>query len=601
MFPLPITAIFIICFTRLSLQFDPNSPAATYVHCYPAGFATDTGAGVPRGREGWWAIGYAADWYLAPATSGYDFSRSLYQLVGAPAVPPRYGMAFMATYWGYTTMQQVEGNMTAFRSGKYPIDSFIMDYDWFGPQPCGPPGAQGGLNCGDFGYEKTFFGNETFVHGDTSITTHGPAELLTYFHSKLNMRWAGIRKPRSYSNIQLSNASGWLLPDADSVHAGGNNWNYSIPEFRAWYTSNHLHFLRDGVDFWWNDEGETTYYTYYYWNTAQQQEWATVRPGQRMFTINRAFQPGMQRFPAVTWSGDGQDCSHTMAIRFIMNGQPYVACDMTSPDATVLVRQYQNAVFLPIMRAHQMHGVPRFPFLWCGPGAAGGGTAEHCTAFRKALNTRYAFLPYLYSLAHESNRLLRPMARPSTFEFPDYSPSNPAYMVGDSLLPADLCTSHTVDGTENRTTANLPPGLWYLFNTTQTLTGGRVYVQDNVPVTDFPVYVRPGAILTLQKAIVQYSDAIGGRLEVQVYAGRDGAFDMVEDDGTTTDYLSGGARTTHWKWDDAGKTLTWAVDQGSYPGGPNDYVSVQAVLFTPAGQPQLSDVVQISTGGSIKF
>jgi hypothetical protein len=26
---------------------------------------------------------------------------------------------------------QVEGNMTAFRDGRYPIDSFIMDYDWF--------------------------------------------------------------------------------------------------------------------------------------------------------------------------------------------------------------------------------------------------------------------------------------------------------------------------------------------------------------------------------------------------------------------------------------------------------------------------------------
>ena len=27
-------------------------------------------------------------------------------------------------------MEEVESNMTAFREGKYPIDSFIMDYDW---------------------------------------------------------------------------------------------------------------------------------------------------------------------------------------------------------------------------------------------------------------------------------------------------------------------------------------------------------------------------------------------------------------------------------------------------------------------------------------
>ncbi len=31
------------------------------------------------------------------------------------------------TYWGYNNMEEVEGNMTAFRDGAYPIDSFIMD------------------------------------------------------------------------------------------------------------------------------------------------------------------------------------------------------------------------------------------------------------------------------------------------------------------------------------------------------------------------------------------------------------------------------------------------------------------------------------------
>ena len=58
----------------------------------------------------------------------------------------------------------------------------------------------------------------------------------------------------------------------------------------------------------WNDEGETQWFTYLYWNMAQQAQWDAVKPNQRHFTINRAFQPGMQRFPAVTWSGDGQDC-----------------------------------------------------------------------------------------------------------------------------------------------------------------------------------------------------------------------------------------------------------------------------------------------------
>ena len=37
-----------------------------------------------------------------------------------------------------------------------------------------------------------------------------------------------------------------------------------------------------------------------------------------------------------------------------MNGCPLTSCDLTSPDATTLVRQYQSAVFTPIMRVHEM-------------------------------------------------------------------------------------------------------------------------------------------------------------------------------------------------------------------------------------------------------
>eukprot|EP00911_Craspedida_sp_UC1_P001063 UC1_evm1s799 len=241
------------------------------------------------------------------------------------------------------------------------------------------------------------------------------------------MRFGGIRKPRSYSNIELSNRSGWLLSDADAVGAGGNNWNYSVADFTRWYTSHHLHFLKEGVDFWWNDEGETQWFTYLWWNMAQAAQYAQALPGRRFFTINRAFQPGMQRFPGVSWTGDGQDCSHAKTLLWSgVQAQPYVACDMTSPSATVLVRQYQNAVFLPIMRVHQMHGTPRFPFLWGG--------SQHQTAFREALEMRYHFLPHLYSLAHEAHTKLRPIARPASFEFPGDAYGDTAYMVGATIL-----------------------------------------------------------------------------------------------------------------------------------------------------------------------
>ena len=69
---------------------------------------------------------------------------------------------------------------------------------------------------------------------------------------------------------------------------------------------------------------------------------------------------------------------------------------------------------------------------------------------------------------------------------------------------------------------------------------------------------------------IQRSAQAGGTLEVQVYAGRDGEFEMVEDDGISLDYQSEGqdaTRTTTWRWSDTTKTLTWAVQAGQNASG----------------------------------
>jgi hypothetical protein len=84
-----------------------------------------------------------------------------------------------------------------------------------------------------------------------NATTDGPAELLRHFHEDIHVRFGGIRKPRTYSHVALSNDSGWLLPDAWSVGAGSNNWDMSSQAWADFYIGGHAHFLQDGVDFWW--------------------------------------------------------------------------------------------------------------------------------------------------------------------------------------------------------------------------------------------------------------------------------------------------------------------------------------------------------------
>jgi len=75
-------------------------------------------------------------------------------------------------------------------------------------------------------------------------------------------------------------------------------------------------------------KGETQWETYYFWNLAQRREVDSVDPDRRMFTLNRAFTPGMQRFPAVTWTGDMQDSLNltltlTLSISLSLSLKPY--------------------------------------------------------------------------------------------------------------------------------------------------------------------------------------------------------------------------------------------------------------------------------------
>ena len=140
------------------------------------------------------------------------------------------------------------------------------------------------------------------------------------------------------------------------------NLNFTNKDLREWYAANSSHFLSDGVSFWWNDEGETDWFTYHWWNTAQGKEWEVAQPGERQFSLNRAFTPGMQRLGATVWSGDGQDCSHQMVLKFLDRGASYSTCDMRDDgdvSGTVLVRQYVEKRRGEEGRREEQHAV------WC--------------------------------------------------------------------------------------------------------------------------------------------------------------------------------------------------------------------------------------------
>ncbi|BAU52940.1 glycoside hydrolase family 31 protein [Mucilaginibacter gotjawali] len=505
----------------------------------------------------WKFTGKEANLYLWPAKTIYDGASGYVKLTGRPKLPPRWAFGYLQSQWGWADSTYVANVATKFRTHTLPVDAFIFDFEWYTTTPDYSLGRDGKVGFTDFTFNPKVFPS--------------PARQIADLKSQ-GIKFIGIRKPRLGSTTLLDTArkNGWLI----SPKTDNRDLNYSNSGLRKWYDEKNRPLIKAGVDAWWDDEGESYYTCYYWWNTAQYDLLASARPNYRHFTLNRAFSPGTQRLGYCTWSGDIPSTWPSLAevpmdlLNFSLAGMYYGSCDIGgfqgTPTKEMLVRWFQAGVFLPIMRSHSNIGTTaRFPYLWGTDGEA---------AMRKALDLRYQLLPYIYSLGHEAYTTGAPIMRPLVMEFPaDTTVANmrDEWLVGKGLLAAPVLNEG------GKRTIYLPNDTWFNYYTGEVIRGPKTISVDKA-LDEIPVYVRAGTILPIGP-VVQYSEQTSATpLEIHIYPGKNGTFKMVEDDGVSYNYTKGNTRTTTYSWNDATKTLSWKVS-GAYA-GKNVYKSIKAVL-----------------------
>ena len=138
---------------------------------FPAAWGSD-------GQSVAWSFGKGAfELYLMPAATLDEGTSAYYQLVGMPKVPPRYAFGFFASRWGWQNRSYIEQTLTTFRSGNYPIDSFITDFGWF-------------TNVSDYGFSSA---GETYYNdfGFSADTFPDPAAQLASYHRDLHFHMGG--------------------------------------------------------------------------------------------------------------------------------------------------------------------------------------------------------------------------------------------------------------------------------------------------------------------------------------------------------------------------------------------------------------------------
>jgi alpha-glucosidase len=533
----------------------------------------------------WHFPGKSADLYLMSAASLTAAALAYDQLTGFPPVPPRWTFGYLQSRWGWKDRAYIEDTMHQFQTRHIPVDAFIYDFEWYTPHPDYEVPPQGEQDFSDFGWNPALFPD--------------PASQIAAYDAQ-GVRFVGIRKPRigNSETLKLMRQNGWLLDAPSGQQYQSRDLKFANADLRTWYANQSQPLLKNHISGWWNDEGEGAYNTYYYWNEAETQAFAQAGLDQRLWTINRAFSPGLQRLGAAAWTGDIEASwamlgrAPTDLLNWGLAGMPYGACDIggfwnqTTPE--LLSRWMEAGVFFPIMRTHsELNMVPHFPWLF-GPAAL--------DAITKAIDLRYRFIPYDYSLAYQAHETGVPLMRPLTMEFPgDPKVANLSdqWMMGSSVMAAPILQQ------TNSRSIYLPKDRWFRFNTSTTLEGGQT-IDVTAGLDEIPIYVRAGTILPLGPVVQNTEQLPGGPLEVQVYPGKNASFVLTEDDGESTAYLKGAFRHTTFRWNDTSRKLSWSV-KGNYS-GPYCFQKITASLFDPqqaGGKKQLE--ANLDSSGSLTF
>lgn len=123
--------------------------------------------------------------------------------------------------------------------------------------------------------------------------------------------------------------------------------------------------------------------------------------------------------------------------------------------------------------------------------------------------------------------------------------------------------------TTNRPTTRqvyLPQGCrWFDFWTGKTYDGGQT-IEANAPIDIMPLYVRAGSIVPMCPPMEYSTQRPLDTLEVRIYAGADGYFELYEDENDTYNYERGAYSIIPFEWNDASRTLTIKPRRGQFDG-----------------------------------
>ena len=488
--------------------------------------------------------------YYIMLGSPKELMAAVSEISGKAPMLPKWSMGFMNSEWDINQTELI--NMVdTYRAKNIPIDGYAMDYDWK---------CWGESNYGEFRWNTTNFPDAATTALKTTMDGKG-------------IKMIAIMKPR----IVVETIDGTTTTQASDAITNGYWYPYgseyqdyfqAIPvrdiDFynsgtRSWYWTHIQDAFDKGMVGFWNDEaGKTSAPPYEFWFGSfqglhmQQSIYDGQRnySNQRVWSINRNFYLGSQRYGYTTWSGDigtyftnsasdaGMQEQRERMLSTINLGQAKWGMDTggfnpwsTDPSPELYSRWMQFSALTPVFRVHGNRYHQRQPWYY-------GTTAEEVA--KSVIQLRYKLLPYIYASERSAYETGVGLVRPLIFDNPtdnnvkDYLD---AWMFGDWMLAAPV-----LDQTQTLKSIYLPSGTWIDYFRGNTYTGGTTikYPVNAETWTDIPMFIKKGAIIPSEKALDYVGQSNITTVFVDVFPDTaQSSFTYYDDDGTTYGYESG--------------------------------------------------------------
>ena len=541
-------------------------------------------------------------------------------LTGKASLYPKWVLGFWQSRERYKTQDEIEGTLAEFRKRHIPIDNIVQDWNYW-------PEDQWGshkFEASRYPNPQQMLDNVHQMHGRFMISVWPKFYVNTDNYKELDAKgWMYIQSPND--DIHDWVGPGYTNGFYDAYDAGARKmfWRQMDENlYSGLSTTKGKWSMVNGqystVDAWWMDASEpnvrdctpmwyrkalsgptalgtsTEYFNAYSTVNAdaiyngQRSVWKGKANEPRVFLLTRSGFAGEQRFSTATWSGDigtrweDMRAQMTAGLNYSISGLPfwgmdqggfcvenrYVAAqqlfDRTGQENEDLkewrelqTRWNQFGTFIPLFRSHG-----QWPLREIWNIAPDNHPAYQSFVYYDKL--RYRLMPYLYSMAgwahFKDYTLMRPLVM-------DFNGDKAVEDIGNQWMfgPALMACPVGYYKARNRSVYFPRQCGWYNLYTNEYIAGGQTLVVD-APYEQIPVFVREGAIIPFGPEMEWSDEKPAEFINLYVYAGQDGSFQLYEDEGTNYNYEKGKYATIDITYDDAAKTISFGARKGQFPG-----------------------------------